>query len=498
MKKIILTTYCLCLVVVASAQINTNGTTLTISTGLIITTTDDVKNTNSGVISNLGTLVTGDFYNESTSETKGSGTYKISGDWLNTAIFMPANSKVIFDAGANSTITSGGHAFYNVEVNKTTGTTIDLLDDLLITNSLSFTADNNKISIGVNNLSLGTATTLSGFDANDFIITDDIGYLMKDQLSSTFVFPIGHSNLRYNPLSITQNGTLDNIGVRALENVLKKGDTGNAFTTDVVDVTWDIVEDVAGGSNLNLIAQWTAVDELGTFDRSAASIHQYTTIWAPSTFSAAAGSDPYTLAANGFTSVGFFAVSNIGALPVELLSFSGKVASKFNELYWKTASEINAEYFELERSEDGVGFEPIARVDAKGFANIETAYQFDDLHPKKIAYYRLRMVDLDETYAYSPIIILKREEAESKIFNLFPNPTSRMIQVLANTSEDADIQLSLSDNLGRVMKTMVVRSNARGEVNHSIDVSEFPAGVYYLRLMDDGKMITTSFVKETL
>lgn len=98
-------------------------------------------------------------------------------------------------------------------------------------------------------------------------------------------------------------------------------------------------------------------------------------------------------------------LAELSTLPVELLEFSGiMLEPKKHLLIWKTLSEINNDYFELERSEDGFNFEPITRIKGKSNSTILQSYSHIDKITKNshnIYFYRLKQVDLDGNLSVS-------------------------------------------------------------------------------------------------
>ncbi|GAB4253656.1 MAG: hypothetical protein Kow0079_09420 [Vicingaceae bacterium] len=99
-------------------------------------------------------------------------------------------------------------------------------------------------------------------------------------------------------------------------------------------------------------------------------------------------------------------------LPITLLSFTGESKNSFNILNWITSTEINNDYFLIERAGDNLVFEVIGKVSGAGNANYNIHYQFTDEHPiNGNNYYRLKQVDFDGKYAYSNIIHLSNNEA---------------------------------------------------------------------------------------
>jgi hypothetical protein len=96
-------------------------------------------------------------------------------------------------------------------------------------------------------------------------------------------------------------------------------------------------------------------------------------------------------------------------MPVELVSFNGTAAAGQVKLLWTTASETNNDYFTIEKSNDGVAFEPLGYVNGAGNSNIVTEYAFYDNDPFALSYYKLKQTDFDGTSAYSEIIAINTQ-----------------------------------------------------------------------------------------
>jgi hypothetical protein len=114
-------------------------------------------------------------------------------------------------------------------------------------------------------------------------------------------------------------------------------------------------------------------------------------------------------------------------LPIELLSFNAAESDLGIELSWATASELNNDFFTIERSLNGVEFNPIGIVQslaANGNSSTILDYSFIDLEVStgETYYYRLKQTDFDGTFSYSKIIII---DANSKsFFDIYPNPNN--------------------------------------------------------------------------
>ena len=249
-------------------------------------------------------------------------TVTVQGDITSNADIQGPGT-VLLKGSALQTVNMNGFSIQNVQVDNANN--IALGGIAKIGTSLAFL--NGKVQLNNFNLILESPATISGFDNTKFVVTNGTGKLQKNALgASAFTFPIGFSATTYNPATITQNGTADDIAVRSLSNVLQNGSSGLPFIKEVVDASWDISETVAGGSNLNITSQWAGSDELPGFNRNKAGISYYNgTSWDLTTAAAgvASGSNPYTYTRSNVSNLGFFAV---GYRPVFLpLKISLKV-----------------------------------------------------------------------------------------------------------------------------------------------------------------------------
>ena len=120
----------------------------------------------------------------------------------------------------------------------------------------------------------------------------------------------------------------------------------------------------------------------------------------------------------------------VNPLPIELLYFTAVLRGDYVELNWKTATQINNDYFVVQKSKDGVNWEQLVIVKGAGTTYIPIEYLEIDPNPYEgFTYYRLKQIDFDGTYTYSKIVAVeyKRSVASSAIKEpvLFPNPVGR-------------------------------------------------------------------------
>lgn len=178
-------------------------------------------------------------------------------------------------------------------------------------------------------------------------------------------------------------------------------------------------------------------------------------------------------------------------LPIVLGSLEGKQVDNTIELDWETLSELHSDYFEIQRrGEFEEGFNVLGTVNAHGTSNSLKRYSFTDEQPAKgVNYYRLKLVDTDQTFEYSPVIAITFDgEAE---FMIYPNPTTGK-EVTVHFAEAVNGQLSIFDMAQRKIRSQVLSGTPVDEVVIS-DLSLSP-GAYIITFESRGKRMTRKLV----
>jgi hypothetical protein len=199
-----------------------------------------------------------------------------------------------------------------------------------------------------------------------------------------------------------------------------------------------------------------------------------------------------------FTSFSDFALASTDAgtnnllgsnpLPVELTAFAAERRSdQFVSVTWATASEKQADRFEVQRSADSRAFETIATATAQGSSSQATRYAaLDKTAPAGPLYYRLRQVDLDGTVAYSPVV--RVGGAAALELAVYPNPATE--RLTATAAAQAGRRYRVLNAVGQVLAT-----GAAEQANPSVEVRSLPAGSYLLELLGPGGRQVRRFVK---
>lgn len=178
-------------------------------------------------------------------------------------------------------------------------------------------------------------------------------------------------------------------------------------------------------------------------------------------------------------------------LPVELISFDGINKGSENELSWSAASEINNNYYSVERSTDGMDFIEIGRIQGAGNSNYQTDYQFTDEHPEEgVNYYRLRQTDFNQAYTFSQMISLN---VEASTLFVYPNPAHDKIHVNLNKLPINDGIVQVFDAQGKLVWNEQLNES---QTNFQLSTESFPQGLYFMQLNAQGAVYKATFIKQ--
>jgi hypothetical protein len=190
--------------------------------------------------------------------------------------------------------------------------------------------------------------------------------------------------------------------------------------------------------------------------------------WSGGTTSAGSGS--------GANNSGIF--SGTAPLPIELLNFEAENQDTKAALTWATASEKNTNYFYVERSTDATNWEKIIQVKAAENSNRTLYYETDDNEPiYGTSYYRLKIIDLDNSFSYSPIKSIYRTKKEAFVI-FYPNPTIGILN-LSSSYTSGEIKYKIFDVTGKELSV-----NITNQTNDKItfDFSNLAKGLYFINV----------------
>jgi hypothetical protein len=184
----------------------------------------------------------------------------------------------------------------------------------------------------------------------------------------------------------------------------------------------------------------------------------------------------------GFSS--FYLHSGSTPIPAELVKFEVQRNGKVNRVTWATAQEINTSHFSLERSTDGRNFAEIAKVTANGNSNVLLNYNYTDNSPVRgINYYRLRVVDRDNSGKYSQVRSVRNEGLADVA--IYPNPVNDVMTV-SITADKAE--------RGKIIYTRTLNI-AQGDNKLPVNVSNMASGAYIIKVQLNDDIVIRKFNK---
>lgn len=171
-----------------------------------------------------------------------------------------------------------------------------------------------------------------------------------------------------------------------------------------------------------------------------------------------------------------------GILPVTLENFKGRLANKVVNLNWKMSSQDNVDYFNIERSTDGIAFQFLQKVNAE---NTLSGYSFLDPYPYPgYSYYRLRIISKEGQMVTSPVIKIVAPEKNLALVTLFPNPVKDNIQVQLFSLKMQKVIIGIDNTAGQTLIRKSVSLDA-GLNTRQVFFSGLYAGVYILSVEDE-------------
>lgn len=425
------------------------------------------------------------------------GMLKLTGDFtqLNTATYTGSGAGVMELVGtAQQTIE--GDAPISIDrltVNNATGAKLSGAD---ISVATALTIADGDLDLNGRNVDLGTTGVLSENRADNHLVTDNTatdestaggGILFSGVTVGTATTEIrgtglylqrtAGSDYTVSVLRRHYKGALASRGGHGIERIYAI--TGNPTGTNTTMRIYYATDEIAGAGNeanfvlyrWQLATQWKQANDTGSgFANGTNSL------------------SPRYVEGTGINAFSSWTVgSSLTPLPITLLGLTGeRVAggqglTEEVRLKWATSSEINNKGFEVEMSENGRDYAKIAFVEGKGNSTTIQSYSHTTLQPND-SYYRLKQIDFDGKYSYSPIVFVEGVDA----LKVYPNPNKGAFTISVGKDK--------LDSPARLL-------NAQGKevwrgMQTEVSTKDLPTGMYFLQTTVAGKAKVTKVVIE--
>lgn len=181
-------------------------------------------------------------------------------------------------------------------------------------------------------------------------------------------------------------------------------------------------------------------------------------------------------------------------LPVSLLDFTAQKAKDYVALTWGTASEVNSDYFAVERSVNGFNWQTIGTVKAHGNSTIRQDYKYLDENPYMgINYYRLRQVDADGHFAYSEIRTV--DFTNKWLVHIYPNPATDYLILEINSEKEDKGSISIQTSLGSTVFIKEQTLNKGRNLIRLNQIQPLAQGSYIITFATKDNIYRSKFVK---
>ena len=428
-----------------------------------------------------------------------SGHITVNGDIANNGTLSGDEGTTLEIAGStDAELSAGTFNIVNLTINKTDDSKVSSAADLNV--SGNFTISEGILEMGIGkkvNLGVNATATSGGPTAY-------VDGTMTKTGSSAVTFPIGNNGRRA-MVGIEPSGANESTlftvsyiytpkeevetpdeapakvdGLKRVSSMDRWNITGNA--SSYLTLYWDngTISEIGDPATL-VVAHWSASNnqwemfETNALDGTTAASGGIKTRGLVSSYS------PFAFGATD---------DGINALPVELVGYTGRQNGNTVELEWATLSEKDNDFFEIERSTDGLNFVTIGFVQGAGNSVEKLAYSFADNAPESgLAYYRLSQVDYDGTRSYADRIISVVYSADGFIsLTVAPNPTRGQFSVRITGPTNGVAKLLTQS--GKPIRIIDIRN-----LTESIDISDLPSGIYILQYQSGEKVVHERVVK---
>jgi hypothetical protein len=399
--------------------------------------------------------------------------------------------------GSDTTISAGLNSALSVR------TRIELLNGQLKLNNNTLSVENGNSS-GI----IRTAGYINGESSN---ATNLNRVCWQNITAGVHNFPFGISPSVYLPVSFTPNsGFGNNVTISTRKTpvandpyplpAISFAATASFELDYVVDRWWEIT---APAITADVTLTYAGTEN--TLLPSVATQQLGILVWNGSAFNPPEGSGIGVTSGTGQVSISntsqfthWTIVSNTVGLPISLDKFTATIQENTVLLNWSTITEINNDYFTVEKSKDAQTFEPIATIQGAGTSSsLQTYHYTDEVLLPGISYYRLKQTDFDGKFTYSSIESVNNSPASKNGINIrsiSPNPVLDKVNIAFGLALKGKVSVRVLTTQGRLVREFETDSEA-GSQTLELNLSELKSGTYVLSLTSNSMTVTERIIK---
>lgn len=445
---------------------------------------------------------------------------KISGDITNNVVSgITVSNSANFTLNGTSTQDIIGYplTFYNFTLNSSAATIPQIRINANVTSSNSLNMISGIVDLNGYTFTLGSSGSSSSLSRTSSSSTNWFygGTFKRFWLNSTTItstsgnyyglFPMGTSSANsYRPVELNSTGNIttsgfftvshgSTLGTTDLNPIISDGGfnitrmLNASFTTSISGVTAGTFKIAATMTNLssgNINDIRLAVFTGGT---TAALVGNYLAATGTAQNPTASRTGITTIANLNNTFV--LASTNASAtpLPIKLVSFTGKCAENEIQLNWRTESEINNDYFTIEKSSNSTDWKIVGIISGAGNSTIYHEYSYTDEGSSKRMYYRLKQTDFDGSFEYSSVITVNSCKKDIQEISVFPNPSTGNLFFSFEGEIPNLHSLEIYNLAGKRVYYIEYPES-------SISLPDIANGIYYIHFYIDSDVIIKKFI----
>ncbi|HEX4851818.1 MAG TPA: T9SS type A sorting domain-containing protein [Puia sp.] len=184
------------------------------------------------------------------------------------------------------------------------------------------------------------------------------------------------------------------------------------------------------------------------------------------------------------------------SLPLSLLAFTAQLDYTNVDLNWATAMETNSSHYTIQRSFDGSNFDDKAIVMAEGNSDAEKDYAYQDnirTISSGMIYYRLKMVDMDSRFRYSPVVAVRLGDENLMNVLVYPNPAADELRVTIPAFwQNKMVAYHMYNSSGILVRE---KTNANAGQTETFQIMDLPPGVYFIKTANGNQTAIQKFIK---
>ena len=405
--------------------------------------------------------------------------------------FIARSSTLIMQGSESQQIGGSSNLnLYKLQINNTYNVTAN--DLITVSNQLEFT-DGVLYSVASGTIKLANGASCIGASASSYV-DGPLSIELASIANTNLAFPIGKDGL-YRPVNLqVQNASSSSTVYKAYLTNNSPRDLGYTLPSGIERVsgvryyTFERTGS-AGLTNASIIINYED-DDLVTEENYLRVLgYNGSSAWVDLGGAGTSNPTGSITSSNFNTFRTIYALGNAtggsNPLPVSYLYFDAIKNSNRNSLQWTTASEINSDIFEVQRSVDAINFSTIGNIKAAGFSNEIINYQFDDYLPfyGKV-YYRLKQIDFNGDFSYSAVIAIN-SNIKNKV-SFYPNPVNnKFLNINLGNYDGEMVQMDVYNSLGFLIDSetkFIEHNQLKFEQANTMS-----AGFYIVKIYDDKK-----------